>query len=86
MIKINILSLFPDMFNTFLTQSIPAIALQKGKMKVNIIDFRDFSTEKSKSVDDYQYGGGAGMVIKPEPLAAAIEALENYKQTLIPKP
>ncbi len=71
-IKINILTLFPAMFYNFLSESIPAIAQDKKKMLVNLIDIRDFTSDKNRQVDDYPYGGGAGMVIKPEPLANAI--------------
>jgi tRNA (guanine37-N1)-methyltransferase len=78
MINFHVLTLFPSIFNDFTSNSIPAIAMEKGKTAINIIDFREFSVEKSKSVDDYQYGGGAGMVIKPEPLSAAIESITNW--------
>ena len=71
--KINILTLFPNIFSGFVAESIPAIAIEKEKLSLNIIDFREYTTDKHRQVDDYPYGGGAGMVIKPEPLAAAIE-------------
>jgi len=75
MIKIHILTLFPAMFAGPLSESILAIAQEKGQLEVNLIDIRDFSEDKHRQVDDYQYGGGAGMVIKPEPIATAIEAV-----------
>lgn len=69
---INVLTLFPAMFHGFLAESIPAIAQEKGELSVNLIDIRDFSANKNRQIDDYPYGGGAGMVIKPEPLSNAI--------------
>ena len=73
MTKFHVLTLFPAMFHNFLSESIPFIAQEKNQMEVSLVDFREFSENKHKQVDDYQYGGGAGMVIKPEPLANAIE-------------
>jgi tRNA (guanine37-N1)-methyltransferase len=72
------------MFHNFLSESIPFIAQEKEQLEVNLIDFREFSENKHRQVDDYQYGGGAGMVIKPEPLAAAIEhVIEDRKDVPI---
>jgi tRNA (guanine37-N1)-methyltransferase len=68
------------MFHGFLSESIPAIAIEKGLLTVRLIDFRDFSGNRHHQVDDYQYGGGAGMVIKPEPLAGAIEHIKATSQ------
>ena len=82
MIKINILTLFPSMFYSFLSESIPAIAQDKNQLMVNLVDIRDFSDNKHRQVDDYPYGGGAGMVIKPEPLSGAIEFILNKRQNI----
>ncbi|WP_166238020.1 tRNA (guanosine(37)-N1)-methyltransferase TrmD [Paenibacillus turpanensis] len=71
--KIDVLSLFPAMFEGVLSSSILGKARQKGLLDVDVTDFRDFSTNKHKTVDDYPYGGGGGMVLKPEPLFAAVE-------------
>jgi len=63
------------MFHGFLSESIPFIAQEKGKLSVNLINIRDFSEDKHRKVDDYPYGGGAGLVMKPEPIAGAIESV-----------
>jgi tRNA (guanine37-N1)-methyltransferase len=82
MIKINILTLFPAMFNGFLTESIPFIAQREAKMQVVLTDIRDFSGNKHRKVDDYQFGGGAGMVLTPEPLARSIEFTLNDRKNI----
>ena len=75
MMKIDILSLFPEMFEGVLHASIMKKAQEKEAVTFNVTDFRDFSENKHHKVDDYPYGGGAGMVLKPEPLFAAVEAV-----------
>jgi len=70
------------MFHNFLSESIPFIAQEKNQLEVNLIDFREFSENKHKQVDDYPYGGGAGMVIKPEPLAGAIEYVLDGRENV----
>ena len=72
------------MFPDFLSQSIPAIAVAKNKLTVDLIDIRDFTKDKHKQVDDYQYGGGAGMVLKPEPIAEAIETVKKKTKAKLP--
>lgn len=79
-IIINVLTLFPAIFYNFLSESIPAIAQSKGEMQLNLIDIRDFSNDKNRQVDDYPYGGGPGMVIKPEPIAEALKFINNKTQ------
>jgi len=81
---INILTLFPSMFYSFLSESIPKIALEKEKLQINLIDIRDFCNNKQRQVDDYPYGGGSGMVIKPEPLFLALDhILKDNPQPVI---
>lgn len=75
MMKINVLSIFPDMFAGVFGSSILKKAQEKGAVSLEITDFRAFSTNKHGQVDDYPYGGGAGMVLKPEPLFEAVEDL-----------
>lgn len=71
--KIDVLSLFPEMFAGVFQSSILGKARAAGKVELNTINFRRFSTDKHQSVDDYPYGGGVGMVLKPEPIFAAVE-------------
>lgn len=75
MMKIDILSLFPEMFKGVLHSSIMKKAQENEAVAFNVVDFRDYSENKHRKVDDYPYGGGAGMVLKPEPLFAAVEAV-----------
>lgn len=72
--KINVLTLYPEMFPGFLGYSLAGKALAEGKCVLNIVNIRDFAMDKYKSVDDTPFGGGAGMVMKPDVLDAAIQA------------
>lgn len=74
--RIDILTLFPNMFYGVLNESIIKRAQEKSLVKFNLINFRDFSTDKHKKVDDYPYGGGAGMVLSPQPIFDAVESLK----------
>jgi tRNA (guanine37-N1)-methyltransferase len=74
--RIDILTLFPEMFHNVLENSILRIAQEKKLASFHLHNIRDFSTDKHKCVDDKPYGGGAGMVIKPEPVFNAVEAVE----------
>lgn len=73
--KIDVLSLFPDMFSGVFGQSILKKAQEKSAVQFQVLDFREFSTNKHRNVDDYPYGGGAGMVLTPQPLFDAVETL-----------
>ena len=75
--KIDILTLFPNMFDGVLNESIIKRALDSNKVEVNIINIRDYSTDPHKKVDDYSYGGGAGMVLMPQPIFDAVKANPN---------
>lgn len=83
--RFDVLTLFPEMFDT-VKMSILGRAMKNELIELNLINFREFSTDKQKHVDDCPYGGGAGMVIKPEPVYAAyksiVEGLE-YKPKVI---
>ena len=81
--KIDILTLFPKMFDGFLSESIIKRALDKKLVEINIIDFREFSDLSNKQVDDTPYGGGGGMVLRCEPLFAAVDALKTDKSKVI---
>ena len=74
--KIDILSVVPALLESPFTHSILQRAKDKGLLEVNVINLRDFSTNKQKQVDDYQFGGGAGMVMMCQPLADAIDQLQ----------
>ncbi len=78
--KIDILSVVPALLESPFSHSILKRAKEKGLFEVNVINLRDFSTHKQKQVDDYQFGGGAGMVMMCQPLADAIEQLQQNKK------
>lgn len=71
----DVLTLFPEMFTGFLSSSIVKKAHEKGIVSTSLVNFREFSTDKHRTVDDTPYGGGGGMVLKPEPLFRAVEHL-----------
>ncbi|BFN04536.1 tRNA (guanosine(37)-N1)-methyltransferase TrmD [Clostridium tetani] len=75
--RIDILTLFPDMFNIF-NHSIMGKALEKDIININTINIRDFTEDKHKKVDDYPYGGGAGMVMSLQPI---VDSLKRVKET-----
>lgn len=75
--RIDIISVVPELLVSPFEHSILKRAQNKGLVEVNLINLRDYSTDKHKSVDDYAFGGGAGMVIKIEPVAACIEDLKS---------
>jgi tRNA (guanine37-N1)-methyltransferase len=71
---VTVLTLFPGLFQGFLESSILARAIGRGLVSVRLVDIRDFATDRHHVCDDAAYGGGPGMVMKPEPIAAAVEA------------
>ncbi len=75
MMKIHVLSLFPGMFEGVFNTSILKKAQEKDAVTLAVSDIRDFSDNRHKQVDDYPYGGGAGMVLKPEPMFQAVEEI-----------
>ena len=75
--KIDILTLFPGMFVGFKNESIIKRAIEKGKVEINIIDIRDYTPYKNNQVDDYQFGGGGGMIMMCEPVFNAVEAIRT---------
>jgi len=75
--KINIVTIFPDLFDVPLSTSIPGRAREKGLVEYSITNLRDFTADRHQTVDDYPYGGGAGMVMKPEPFFEAVESLDR---------
>lgn len=85
--KITILTLFPEMVEPLINSSILKRAQEKKLVKFEIVNFREFSTNKHKTVDDSPYGGGSGMVLSVEPIFYALESLEkpNHKILLSPQ-
>ncbi|RKD34412.1 tRNA (guanosine(37)-N1)-methyltransferase TrmD [Thermohalobacter berrensis] len=81
--KIDILTLFPEMFKGVFGSSILKRAIEKEIVDINCINIRDFSKDKHKKVDDYPFGGGPGMVIKPEPIYDAIESVKAADSRII---
>jgi tRNA (guanine37-N1)-methyltransferase len=74
-VRIDVVSLFPALFPGPLSESIPGRALERGLAELHSHDLREWGLGRHRSVDDYTYGGGAGMVLRPEPVAAALEAV-----------
>lgn len=78
---IDILTLFPEMLEGFFNSSILKRAVDRGQFQYNFINFRDFAMNKHKKVDDYPYGGGAGMVLTPQPIFDAVDYAKNQRET-----
>lgn len=83
-IRFDVLTLFPEMFHGFLTTSIIRKAHEKGLIETNVTNFRQFATDKHQTVDDSPYGGGGGMVLKPQPLFDAVDHLVKGATELPP--
>ncbi len=82
LMKIDILTLFPEMFSP-LFESILGRAIDAGKLEINAIDIRDFSNDKHKKCDDTPFGGGAGMLMTPQPIYDAIKSVITAESKLI---
>src|SRR3984893_7772225 len=80
--RFDVLTLFPDLFQGYLTQSLLKLAIRNGLVQINLWNIRDWATDKHHKVDDRPFGGGPGMVLMPEPVFAAVEAV----QALDPEP
>ena len=80
---IDVLTLFPNMFDGILTESIIKRALENKKVEINIHNIRDYSKNKFKKVDDYAFGGGSGMVLMPQPIYDAINDLKKENTKVI---
>jgi tRNA (guanine37-N1)-methyltransferase len=75
MLTIGVVTLFPEVIASFTSVSIPARAAAAGLVQYRLVNLRDFTHDRHRTVDDYAYGGGAGMVLKPEPFFEAVESL-----------
>ena len=80
--KIDILTIFPDIVAAPLRQSIIGKAIDRNLINVRVINIRDFATDKHRTTDDRPFGGGSGMVMKPEPLAAAIDSVRDAETSV----
>jgi tRNA (guanine37-N1)-methyltransferase len=78
-LRIDVITIFPGLFEAFLAESMVGIARREGQLDVSVHDLRGWAGDRHHVVDDAPYGGGPGMVMKPEPLVAAIEALAGPK-------
>lgn len=85
-LRINVITIFPEFFAGPLGLSIPSRAAAAGSVHYNIIDLRDFTHDKHRTVDDAPYGGGAGMVMKPQPFFEAVESLATKPPIVLLSP
>jgi tRNA (guanine37-N1)-methyltransferase len=85
-LRINVVTIFPEFFAGPLTLSIPSRAAAAGSVAYNILDLRDFTHDKHRTVDDAPYGGGPGMVMKPQPFFEAVESLETRPPIVLLSP
>jgi tRNA (guanine37-N1)-methyltransferase len=74
--RFDVLTLFPEIFQGYMTQSLLKLAIQRGLVEINLWNIRDWAEGKHKKVDDTPFGGGPGMVLMPEPVVAAVEAVQ----------
>ena len=80
--KITVLTLFPEMFQPIQSESIIKRAIENNLVEIEVINFRDFSTNKHKTVDDTPYGGGAGMLLSVEPIYYALQSIDGHDEAL----
>jgi tRNA (guanine37-N1)-methyltransferase len=82
-LEVDVLTIFPHMFPGPLGESITGRALAAGLVQVRAVDIRQFATDRHRSTDDYPYGGGPGMVMRPEPVVAAIDSVRRPMSRLL---
>jgi tRNA (guanine37-N1)-methyltransferase len=83
MLTIDVVTLFPEVIAPFTATSIPGRAAAAGLVTFNLVQLRDFTHDRHATVDDYAYGGGAGMVLKPEPFFEAVESLGQVESVVL---
>jgi tRNA (guanine37-N1)-methyltransferase len=83
MLTIDVITLFPEVIAPFTATSIPGRAAAAGLVTFNLVQLRDFTHDRHATVDDYAYGGGAGMVLKPEPFFEAVESLGPVESVVL---
>ncbi len=81
--QVNVVTLFPNLFREPFTTSILGRAAEAGLVTYRVVDLRDFAHDRHRTVDDYAYGGGAGMVLKPEPFFEALDDLGAESPTVL---
>jgi tRNA (guanine37-N1)-methyltransferase len=81
--RLDVITIFPGMFQGPFTESIMKRAQEKGKVEINLIDVREFTTDRHRTVDEKPYGGGAGMLMKVEPLFAAVESCRTERSHVV---
>jgi tRNA (guanine37-N1)-methyltransferase len=82
-LKIDIISLFPNMLEGFLNESMMKRATEAHLVKINLVQLRDFASDKHRTTDDRPFGGGPGMILKPEPIFAAVESLKTPESRVL---
>jgi tRNA (guanine37-N1)-methyltransferase len=83
MLSFHVLTVFPDMFDCFLQYGVVSRALKSKKVSVNVLNLRDFALDKHRTVDDVPYGGGPGMVLKPEPIFRAYDFISRERKPYV---
>ena len=81
--RIDVLTLFPGMVEPVVSASMLGRARRRGLVDIRVVDLRDYATGRHRNADDYQFGGGGGMVLKPEPIFAAVDALRTDETRVI---
>ncbi|MDE7169269.1 MAG: tRNA (guanine(37)-N(1))-methyltransferase, partial [Mucispirillum sp.] len=79
----NIITIFPDMIDAAFKQGVISKAIEKGLLSIHAVNLRDYAEGNHLITDDYQYGGGAGLVMKPEPICEAVDALKRKNGTKV---
>jgi len=83
---VNIITLFPDMFSGVFSESILSRAITNGHLSVRIVNLREYGLGSHRMVDDTPYGGGGGMILKPEPIAGALEDIPERGHVILTSP